>query len=636
MKWHTQFFGFLLLLFIAPVLNAQLKIAEQAWVQRYNNPTTNGYDVLYDMTIDASGNVYVTGYSSDLTTSSDIVTIKYDASGNVVWLSRYNNANENKTDEGRAIAVDNSGNVYVTGISYNPFTDFVTLKYDANGILQWVSFYDGPGSYGDIAHDIAVDNSGNVFVIGEGSGVNDLWDYTTIKYNPAGAVIWISTYNGPDNDVDNPSTLVLDASGNAYVTGGSWNTGTEESDYITIKYNSTTGAAEWVSRYDPANNDDYASDIAVDGSGYVYVTGSSIGTSEDFATIKYNAATGGEVWVSRYNGGSSDEANEVAVDDSGNVIVIGQSRTTTVTDYATVKYNSAGAQQWVRLYNGKGYQDTPLALFVDVSRNIYVTGFSYGSTGFFDTDIATVKYTSFGEEEWSVRYNGTANGADDGRAIVVDGSGNVYVAGSSQGTGTQFDYVTIKYEQVLLPLDDAIQELSNDVQNLPLSAGNKNALNSKLQNAIAKYNSGDLIAARNLLYAFINQLNQFVASGSLTATQAQRLIDYAMEIIAEINFLLAKTADSSTQVPEEFALFQNHPNPFNPATVINWQLPVNSHVTLKIYDILGKEVVTLVDEIKEAGSYSVRFNASNLPSGRYLYKLEAGSFVESKKMLLIK
>ncbi|MCU0342457.1 MAG: family 10 glycosylhydrolase [Ignavibacterium sp.] len=89
-------------------------------------------------------------------------------------------------------------------------------------------------------------------------------------------------------------------------------------------------------------------------------------------------------------------------------------------------------------------------------------------------------------------------------------------------------------------------------------------------------------------------------------------------------------------IPKQYLLSQNYPNPFNPSTRISWQSPVGSHQTLKVYDVLGNEVAALVDEYKPAGSYEIEFNGSNLASGIYLYKLQAGSFVETKKMILLK
>jgi hypothetical protein len=89
-------------------------------------------------------------------------------------------------------------------------------------------------------------------------------------------------------------------------------------------------------------------------------------------------------------------------------------------------------------------------------------------------------------------------------------------------------------------------------------------------------------------------------------------------------------------IPSVFYLGQNYPNPFNPSTIIAYQLPVGSNVTLKVYDILGKEIATLVNETKEAGSFEVKFDASKLSNGLYLYTLHAGNFTATKKLLLMK
>jgi|WetSurMetagenome_2_1015567.scaffolds.fasta_scaffold16044_1 photosystem II stability/assembly factor-like uncharacterized protein len=100
--------------------------------------------------------------------------------------------------------------------------------------------------------------------------------------------------------------------------------------------------------------------------------------------------------------------------------------------------------------------------------------------------------------------------------------------------------------------------------------------------------------------------------------------------------LITSVDNSSIEMPIGFALDQNFPNPFNPSTIISYQLPVSGDVTLKVYDVLGNEVATLVNEEKPAGSYEVKFDATGLSSGIYFYKLQVGSLVETKKMLLLK
>ena len=92
----------------------------------------------------------------------------------------------------------------------------------------------------------------------------------------------------------------------------------------------------------------------------------------------------------------------------------------------------------------------------------------------------------------------------------------------------------------------------------------------------------------------------------------------------------------SGNIPEVYGLEQNYPNPFNPNTSIQFRIPENSFVSLKIYDMLGKEVGTLLNEEKDVGMYKVNFDASNLSSGIYFYSLKAGNFVQTKKMILMK
>jgi len=100
--------------------------------------------------------------------------------------------------------------------------------------------------------------------------------------------------------------------------------------------------------------------------------------------------------------------------------------------------------------------------------------------------------------------------------------------------------------------------------------------------------------------------------------------------------VLVGVNQTGTEFPKDFLLGQNYPNPFNPGTVISFQLAVNSFTTIKIYDALGREIQTLVDEELQAGTYEVNFEGPNLPSGVYFYKLEAENFTDTKKMILVK
>ncbi len=103
------------------------------------------------------------------------------------------------------------------------------------------------------------------------------------------------------------------------------------------------------------------------------------------------------------------------------------------------------------------------------------------------------------------------------------------------------------------------------------------------------------------------------------------------------NITITGIEDSKSEsIPAQFTLYQNYPNPFNPSTTIRYSIPKASFITLKIYDILGRELATLVNEQKPAGNYQVEFNASSYASGVYLYRIEAGGFIATKKLLLLK
>ena len=336
------------------------------------------------------------------------------------------------------MAVDGSNNVIVTGYSYGSgsYSDYATIKYSSAGVPLWTNRYNGPGNGDDYANAVAVDGSNNVIVTGYSTGSGSGYDYATIKYSSAGVPLWTNRYNGPGNGADAACAVAVDGSNNVIVTGYSTGSGSC-SDYATIKY-SSAGVPLWTNRYNgPGNGDDHACAVAVDGSNNVIVTGYSTGSGSDYdyATIKYSSA-GVPLWTNRYNGpgNGDDHACAVAVDGSNNVIVTGYSTGSgSGYDYATIKYSSAGVPLWTNRYNGPGNgDDHAYAVAVDGSNNVIVTGYSHGSGSGYD--YATIKYSSAGVPLWTNRYNGPGNGDDDAAAVAVDRSGNVIVTGYSTGS----------------------------------------------------------------------------------------------------------------------------------------------------------------------------------------------------------
>jgi hypothetical protein len=365
------------------------------------------------------------------------------------WVQRYNGPG-NGDDSAIAVAVDGSNNVIVTGWSAGSGTtkDYLTIKYSNAGAPLWTNRYNGPGNGDDSATAMSVDANNNVIVTGYSTGSGSSYDYATIQYSSAVVPLWSNRYNGPGNDWDVAHAVAVDGSNNVIVAGESSATGYANSDYVTIQY-SSAGVPLWTNRYNgPADSYDYAYSIAVDGSNNVIVTGQSYnGTNDDYVTLKYSGA-GVPLWTNRYKGpGSGDNfADAVAVDGSNNVIVMGISYGSggVNPDYATIKYSSAGVPLWTNRYNGPGNSwEGAHAVVVDGSNNVIVTGESYGSGSSYD--YATIKYSSVGVPLWTNRYNGSANGYDGANALAVDGNNNVIVTGQSAGSGGYPDYATLKY-----------------------------------------------------------------------------------------------------------------------------------------------------------------------------------------------
>ncbi len=447
---RTKLFAFVV--FFLWVVPAFAQYADTAWVRRYNGPG-DSTDYANAIAVDNSGNVYVTGTSAGSGTYHDLATIKYSPNGDTSWVRRYDGSG-NGGDGATAIAIDGSNNVYVTGYVWagdlEAYEDYCTIKYYPNGDTAWIKTYNGPVDSTDQACAIAVDNSGNVYVTGLSYGSGTYIDYATIKYYPNGDTAWVRRYDGPGDSIDVANAIAVDGSGNVYVTGWSFGSGTTY-EYATIKYYSY-GDTAWVRRYHgPGIYHNLALALAVDGSGNIYVTGysSGSGTADDYATIKYYP-NGDTAWVRRYNGpgNSNDHAKDIAIDGSGDVYVTGYSwGDETQNDFATVKYDSTGNEVWVKRYNGiRDWYDAAYAIAVDGSGNIYVTGDDSYEGGTYD-DYATIKYKPNGDTVWVRKYNGPGSSTDIPSDIVVDASGNVYVTGSSVGSGTGDDYATIKYIQ---------------------------------------------------------------------------------------------------------------------------------------------------------------------------------------------
>lgn len=521
------------------------------------------------------------------------------------------------------------------------FLILINLCY-SQPTLEWVRLYPDTNTFRAYASALALDDSGNVYVAGSTDSSNRV-GYCTIKYSGSGIQQWASRFLGPLY-VTGLRAIALDRFSNVYVTGHS-NNGSTDFDFCTIKY-SATGGQQWVKYYNgPVNGEDIAQKIAVDNAGNIYVTGYSQVTGGGFvyAIVKY-ATDGTQLWVRTYYlTGSIVYVTGIKVDESCNVYITGDF----ITKAVTVKYDSSGNQLWGREYSGFGPKTGAMDIVLDRDNNVYVAGYSKGI--FTSSDFLTIKYSSAGVEEWVRRYNAdiAMYSSYTAYTIAIDNIGNVLVSGASTPNYNQIQarFLTIKYSN----MGDTLwvrQDTTNvtygqlpislviDINNNIYIAGTS-WISQRYSIVTIKYDSSGFLQWRQI-YNVANGTTFFRGIGVdknfnifLTGTGGGKMctIKYS-PLLGIINI--------NNQLPRQFKLEQNYPNPFNPKTIINFQLSMYNYVTLIIYDALGREVSTLVNEKLKPGTYEVEWDASDFSSGFYFYRLSTESYFETRKMILIK
>jgi uncharacterized delta-60 repeat protein len=426
----------------------------EAWVASYDGPEHLA-DWFNTLTLDHLGNVYVTGRCGKSYRNDDICTIKYSPDGQVLWTSYYDSPGLWIIDEPKDITVDNFGNVYVTGQSYSHSagSEIITIKYDSSGVEQWSSSFSGPGEHPDATRAVVVDELGNVYITGSTFSETTHYDYLTIQYNSDGVEQWKALYDGSAHLSDRAYDLEIDQNGDVLITGGSYfeEAGEITEDIITIKY-STDGQEVWSARYSgPDFSDETAIRLKLDNDGNIIVAGhTDIAYNMDVIVVKYNA-NGQEQWVAQYDGPVSDfdYCSDLAIDDAGNIYITGYHTTETESDFLTIKYDAQGVQRWIATYNGfADVADKANAIDLHPSGDVYVTGSSDAWNVWYNFDYCTIKYNTWGEEQWVIRYNGPLDQSDYALEIAVHDDNSVYVTGYGHfEADCLYDFITIKYEQ---------------------------------------------------------------------------------------------------------------------------------------------------------------------------------------------
>ena len=577
------------------------------WVQ-----FTRGVSIATDNT----NNVYTVDY--DYNPAGDITLTKRDTDGNFLWSEKYDQTDNSKWEKATWVAVDNLGNVYVSGTLMSGYSNPVNaasilMKFDTNGNLVWRNVYENSfdGSY---TKKCLIDSDNNIYVLGMGSGPAGF--VTKVKkFTPEGLALW--TYYDADG-IGAPINFKFTPDNGLVITGraifGSVN-GYAKIDLDGNKIWSFPGVNSLT--IGDSDGDEFGNTYLVHGE---FITNGG-------TTVKKISPTGSLIWSNNY----SLAGFRVEVGTDNLPVVCGFPNQNSVGS-SFIKIDGNGNTVW---FNPDADGTYALLLHAQLMMDQYNNIYLAAGTLF---EMAVCKVNSDGTSAYTITTSGSyAN------AFTLGSDYSVYVVGGTTAKINQ----TIPISTVMhVGAQTVTRELSGrakyrgvdqvlvlDENNQPVAGATVRANYTGPTNGRTSAVTGaDGIATlyskfmRNPVGTWCFEVISLTKSGftydpngNVITTQCE-----SAEILTKEFFELT-----------EYTL-EAYPNPFNPTTTISFSIPETGYTSLKVYDILGNEVANLVNEVKDAGIYNVQFDGSNLTSGVYIYQLQTGEYTATQKIQMIK
>lgn len=576
---------------------------------------------------------------------------------------------DGNADVGRDVAIQSDGKVVVAGYAQinliaGTAVYFAAVRYNTDGTLDTGFDSDGKcattvGSGDAFGYAVALQSDGKIVLAGYASnGSNN--DFAVIRYNSDGTLdigfdsdgrVMTAVGSGGDAVYD----VVIQPDGKIVAAGVSHN-GTNY-DIAVVRYNSNgtldTGFdGDGIVITPIGSGDEYGYGVALQQDGKIVVAGYSYnGSNNDVAVVRYNSDgsldTGfdGDGIVTTAVG-VTDYGYGVAVQADSKIVVAGFGSN----DFAVLRYNSDGTPDTG--FDSDGTVTTAIGSGSDIARSvviqldgkIVVAGYAFNGT--YD-DFAVARYNSDGTLDTDFSGDGkimTAIGTiDQAYSVAIQSNGKIVAAGYSS-IANQGDFSVICLTGSSGPLPVELTSFTG--------AAEKNNVGLKWTTATEVNNYGfEIERSEALLKPPIE--GTWMAIGFVTGNGTSNMSnEYSFadrNLKAGKYFYRLKQIDNDGkfeysrhievtvgEVPKELSLAQNYPNPFNPTTRIQFEVPVSGFVSLKIYDLLGRVVTTLVSEVRDAGNYEVQFDAAVLAGGMYFAKLEADGKQATKRLLLMK
>jgi uncharacterized delta-60 repeat protein len=537
-------------------------------------------------------------YSTQTVLAQSILDLSFGTSGSVRTFINGGKSN-NKDDRATSVALQSDGKIVVAGRSESDpyYYAFALARFNTDGSLD-NSFgingtarnnISGGNSNDDEANSVAIQSDGKIVAAGSSLSASGDIAFALARYKTNGS---------------------LDST---FGTNG------------TVRNNINVSAGN--------NKINYAYSVAIQPDGKIVLAGySNNGIDDEFALARYNTdgsldnTFGTSGTIRKYISGgnkSSDRANSISLQSDGKIVAAGYSSTNLGLAFALARFNNDGSLDSTYGTNGStishisgggNSEDIANSVVIQSDGKIVAAGQSIDSSGYY-RGCALARYNTDGNLDNTFGTGGTIrnyiSGGNSSNDIVcsvaMQSDEKIIAAGwSEDAVGYAFAIMRYKTDG---SLDNSFN--TNGMFRNHISGGSNYYDGA---NSVAIQPDGKIVAAG---------WDEDVMEGDAFAVA--RYTGTATSVINE-----------SQGIPTEFAISQNYPNPFNPTTTINYSVPKTSLILIKVYDIIGHEVAALVNEEKAPGKYSVNFIAGNLPSGVYLYKLTAGNYTDTKKLILLK
>jgi hypothetical protein len=516
----------------------------------------------------------------------------------MIWDEVYSLTN--LQDQPIKIIIDDSSNIFIIGysaISNYPQTNFdaLILKYNEHGILQWSRKHSLSNFGSDYFANLIKCDSGKVLVTGSMQTSNGLVGLN-ILYGAYGDTIWIKDFNFSFsylNQIHRTSSqkyFIVDKNdaGNGLIIISYDEDGSNEN----IKYtNEISGIIKGIKLIEECD------------SIYVLTSYTRTDSSNRFIPViaKYSI-NGNLIWESSL----IDTTVNLIIpsfitDDSSNTYVLIHENNLHFDKLYLSKISNSGQPLWNRTFNvstTESFESSSILKKNDGT--IYIVGeYTKWSSGSGEKQVFFLKYDNNGKLINYVKKE-LSESIYSVKKATSDNSDNLYVLITSQSLNWLFNFHVAKFN-----LSDEFEyEIIYDYQNL--TTHNEEPVDFVL------INENDFVIT-----------GRYSSPGQITKILTTRYSDQT-------------TSLSEFQILKEYNIYQNYPNPFNPSTMIRYQIPDAGLVILKLYDVLGREVTTLVNEFKPAGRYEIQFDGSNYASGVYFYQIKAGDYLDTKKMIFLK